>query len=993
MTKNNKNVKTKIIAGTVAVLMGTSIGAIGAAKLNSFDKLYAYQSAISVSNGDFSNTNYGTPASPTNWTGIKNYANTKSGVVDLSTTNTNTIKDDYKLESLPAPKNSNESKKNVLMINANSGPYYAGYKTGSTISFEKQSYYKIAVDAYTFYGTQTIGSFSLTGNEKIENDAKSVVKINGTDGEWKTYSIYLATGEFDSLSLDINLFLGQNEQASEGAIFFDNVSVVRFDKEAFFDKNPGAELNSNFIDLSSENDVANFLLNANFEDGMNGWSVCDDVLATQTHAGVYKIGAGYNLGLENVENPNKNYTTSSYALLINNIASGHYGYQSSEFTISQYGMYKLSFWAKTDSNANATAKLVEVDPYDENVGYEEQTFTISNISTSSYSNNYTNGWKEYSFYIKGSPFVDTQMKLEFWLGTEGSDSSGYVWFDNIKLTKISSEQFDNNSSNGTKADLYQSTSTLDFSNANFNIFKVEDVNQNYPCGVDSWTASNTDENAKVGIVNTAKTAENSALGFNLPVLDGSTNNNVLMINNASFQKQTVLSSSKSLDADSFYKVEIYAYANTNGSASVSLVSGDVILGEQNQIEDAEWTKYTFFVKTGFESKSINVQLGLGKDVACTGYAFFDRVLMTKYSEESNYTTAVENANNNSKIVDLNKFDFSNTGKQIENNIYASNDFEGLLLDGESATIVAGVDKSNNNLVIKSLNDEVYYRFTSNSKFKLEKDNYYQFDVTLKTNSIVQDEKNTKGAKILFGDINSSFNQIDTKGEEKTYSAYIKCTEEKNVSIVISLGDTDALTQGSVEISNINIAKITADDYEEATKITAKNDAPDNVLTIGNTDSKKDEESKDSSKSGIQFDWLLVPTIITALAIIIAVVGAIWRQYKRKHKRKINYAIENAKKAEQNTKNAHKAEIQSINAQIAKLNEKQTKLAEEINKLNAENAEENKGQVEELTAKYNETKNKLEKLNQQKKDKIKRHRQEVSGIKEQKKAEKKLTNKK
>ena len=112
MTKNNKKIKTKIMAGAVAVVMGTSLGVIGATKLNSFDNVYAYQSTVSVSNGNFSSTNYGTPASPTDWTGTNNYANTKSGVINLDTTSNSVIDDDYRLPSLPAPKNSNESTKN-----------------------------------------------------------------------------------------------------------------------------------------------------------------------------------------------------------------------------------------------------------------------------------------------------------------------------------------------------------------------------------------------------------------------------------------------------------------------------------------------------------------------------------------------------------------------------------------------------------------------------------------------------------------------------------------------------------------------------------------------------------------------------------------------------------------------------------------------------------------------------------------------------------------
>ena len=991
MTKKHTNIKTKILAGTVAVVMGTSLGVIGTTKLAKLENnLYAYQSSVSVSNNNFSSTSGGTPAIPSSWTGIENYANTTSGIVNLSTTNKDVINDEYNLESLPYAKDSTESTKNVLMINANNGAYYAGYQTSSSTTFDKQSYYRISVEAFTFAGTQTNGSFALTGDDKVENNNASVLKINGTDSSWNTYSIYLATGEFDDLSLKINLLLGQNQKASDGAIFFDNISVTKFDKEAFYGYNPSSATNSTFVDLTGEGKVSDFLTNADFENNMTGWLVCEDVSAAKNIvAGVYPIGAGFNL--TNVDNPNANSTQTTHALLINNIESAHYGISSSDFTISQYGIYKLSFWAKADSNATGTAKLIEHSPYAENVEYDAQTFTISDIK--SYTNEFTNGWKEYSFYIKGSPFFDTTMNLEFWLGTTDKDSSGYIWFDNVTLTKITTAQFDSNSSNGTVANLYKASSTLDFANANFNIFEVSSLEQTYPYGVANWTVSNSSEYSKVGILNTAKAAENKAvLGKDLPLVENISNNNVLVILNNDYQSQTVKSATTTLSSDSYYKLEVYALANTNGSANISLVCDNVVLGEQNKITSSSWTKYSFFVKTGFESKSVNVLLGLGRDVAATGYACFDRVLLTKFDDADAFETALENANANAKTIDLTKTDFSNIGTQIEDNIYNSNDFTGILNDGTSVTYVAGVDTSNNTLVIKSVNDEIYYSFTSNSQYSLTKGDYYQFDFVIKTTGIVQDEKNTKGAKISLKGIDANFNQIDTQNEEKTYTMYVKCTEDQKVSVVISLGDSSALTQGSLIVSNISAKKIDADAYQEGIKVLEKADAPNNVLAIGNTDTENDEEDASKSSSGFEFNFLYASTIITGLAIIVAVVGVMIRQYRRKHKRKLNVKKETSKKTEQSAKNVHKEDIRTINAQIAKLNEKQTKLAEEINNLNAQDADGNKETVDNLTEKYNENKQKLEKLNEQKKEKNKKYRQKVSDIKQEQKAEKEMSKK-
>ena len=984
MTKNNTKIKTKILAGAVALLMGTSVGVAGVATISkSAKEICAYQSNVSVSNNNFSSTSGGTPAIPSSWTGIENYSNTTSGIVNLATTEQKTINDDYCLESLPYAKDNSETTKNVLMINANNGAYYAGYQTSSATTFEKQSFYRISVEAFTFAGTQTNGSFSLTGDDKVEKLDQSVLKINGTNSAWNTYSIYLATGQFNSLSLKINLLLGQKQKASDGPIFFDNISVTRFDKETFYQTKTAT--NSTFVDLTENN--VDFLTNANFENGMTGWSVCDDIsVGKNVYADVYKIGAGFEL--LDVENPNAHSTQTSKALLINNLEKAHYGIKSSDFVIKQYGIYKLSFWAKANADAKATAKLVEHSPYAESIRYDAQTFTISDISKKT--NNYTNDWQEYSFFVKGSPNFDQTMHLEFWLGTSETDQNGYVWFDNVTLTKITTEQFDNNSSSGTTAELYKATSSLDFANGNFDLYKVESVDQEYPFGVADWTVSNSDNGTKVGILNTAKD-NRTILGTDLPLLENTIKNNVLMILNNDYKSQTVKSGTASLSADSYYQIDVYALANTNGYASVAVLCDDAIIGEQSKIATSGWTKYSFYVKTGFESKSVSVELGLGKNVGCTGYACFDRVLMTKLNDADAFENALQNKTAYSKVVDLSQIDFSNVGNQIEDEIYISNDFAGELNDGVSSTYVAGVDTTNNTLVIKSVNDEIYFSFTSNAKYALTKDDYYQFDFKIKTTGIIQNEEKTKGAKIALtgmDGIDATFKQIDTEGIEKTYSIFIKCTKDQNVNIVISLGDKNDLTQGSLSISNISINKIDQDAYQEGIK-----NAPETVLPIGNTDTEEsDDQEKSESGSGFEFNFLYASTIITGLAIIIAVVGAVVRQYKRKHKRKVNVKKQANKSAEQSAKDVHKDDIRTINAQISKLNDKQTKLAEQINALNAEDADANKEQVEELTEQYNEIKQKLEKLNEQKKEKNKKYRQKVSQMKQDQKAENSLSKK-
>ena len=990
MTKNRIKLKSKIIATAVALFVSGSMGAVGLNQLKKSGSLLADTiTDVSVSNGTFSSSSSGTPGAPTYWTGIKNYnlGNAKSGVVDL-TSDSQTIEDDYKLESLPNAFDADETTKKALMINANGEKLFGGYQTSSTISFEKNSHYKVTAQAYTFANSSTFGSISLVGNDDVEANKNSVVEINGTNGEWKTFSILVSTNQFEDLSLNIDLLLGESGNTSTGTIFFDNVTVTKYDDEAFAKLAIGDETYSTLDLRQAELDTID---NASFENELaSTWTVCDDVSAGNMVAGAFSLTNSKSQ--TSVADPeNANLANNQKALLIYNKDNGYYGLKSNKFVIEQYKLYKLSFLAKTDSSAKATVKLCEENPYDDSVDYKPQTFSIDSISTSSYTNADTNNWKEYSFFVKGSPYFDEQMHLELWNGTSDSSSIGYVWFDNITLTPITSSQYTNNLSSGTEANLSATTSETDISNANFNLVTIDNLKKNYPYAPQNWSLSNETDNSVVAVVNTSLD-NGSVTSSSIPLLGNEQYNNVLMIHNIDYTSQIVTSNSTSLSSDSYYKIEVYALTqNLTGFASVNLVGDDdILLSSHNQISSENWTKYSFFVKTNFSSQSVKVALGLGEDSSAHGYAFFDKVLVTKFDDKDAFESALKSADANSKTVDLTKIDFSNVGSLLQDDIYASKDFESDIVSGESATAVAGakLNQNGNHLVISSKNDEVYYTMTSDRKISLSSGNYYKLEVTLKTEDIVQNEKKTKGAKVSLTGIDAQFSQIDTNGKEKTYTFFVKCTEDQTVNLLFALGNSDDLTQGTLEVLSASVEKIDSDKYTEGIKVLEDDDSIDNVLAVGNTDSddSSNDDDKSSSDSGAEFNWLLVPSIITALAVIIAVVGSIIRQAKRKAKKKPVIQTEYSKENVEKLKSTHKEEIANFKKQLKRLDEKQTKIAEEINALNAQDEVANVQKVAELKTKYDETKTKIAEIEKQKKANEKKYKQKMQDLSEQKKAD-------
>lgn len=1052
MNSKTKN-KTKFLAVTMASFMavsnlGLAINGLTKSKLVK-ETLEAYSADLSISNDDFtsptisSSTNL--PRTPSNWTQIEKPENVTAGIITLNTeiATSDKISNSYKLSKLPREYTGMDDKQ-ILMINAGTNQATAGYKS-SSLSLSSGSNYVIKFRAYSEVGS--FGSARISGNSELEKST-NILTIN-TNGMWVEHKIYVKTNNLSSVTANLELWLGVTGQnQSAGAVFFDDISAASYDYTTFtsmLNNDIATKAEFKYVNLEREN-VSDFIENSSFESelGNSNWILAEN---NSLHAANQTINGRFNVEnfstddtKINADIQNTNVYGNKYALVINNLESGYVGYKSSYFTVKSKKLYKLSFLVKTGTLENgATVKLVERNPYTNqklsdgitdnpyyynNSSYESQTFTINNISTSSYSNSYTNNWQEYSFYIKGSSLIDTEMNLELWLGTESASEKGYVLFDEFTMQEITSNEYTSNSSNGTIANLNQGTTETDFKNGAFNLFEIENVEDSYPYTPSNWTLTSSKSNGtKNGIINTA--ANNLALG--LPTISAInpsySNNNVLMIGNLSNNNQKYTSTNVSVTANSYAKITLKVLTTelNVAKAGIRVVDSDTVIGEILNIDtESEWKTYTIFVKTGFEEKSIKLELSLGENAEGTGYAFFDNVLYTSSLTADDYSNLEAD-----KKIDLSKNDWSNIPQKSTSTqgVYTPYDWSASYSDStDIGSVTAGVidttkygtnegyNESNFDapehpegegskvLMIKSTSD-TYYTYKSILKSSLENGSYYKISVNIKTDRLSQNDENIQykdskksvaypyGATINVDGIDATFAGINTNGEWKTYTMYINSTTESEIALELSLGNKNALTSGVVYFSSTSIEKITEDDYADGIKILESDSSIDNVLAIGNTDIKsEDEESDDSSSNNgeISFNWLLVPSIITGLAILVAVVGVIWRNYRKKAPKKPKiqkpYSKENFKKlAEQ-----HKIELGQIKEQKSKLVAKQNSIAIDLNKAKEQNSE----NVQKLEKEYAEINKKLNQIEVKKQESNKKYKQKVSELKTMKKAERK-----
>ena len=214
MIKTKKYFNKKIIAIMVAFFM--LLSSVNVALLSIIDlaknKLFAYETTVSISNGDFANPSLSVgstlPGSPSSWTALNKIDGVTSGVISVDTTisTEDVIQNKYKLANW-IPSYANMPDKQVLMINSENFATYSGYRSQS-VDLQKAGYYLIQFMAYTEASANA--SAKLTGNETIEKD-EYVVTIN-TNAAWRQYRIYVKTNTLNSLSATLELWLGNENK-------------------------------------------------------------------------------------------------------------------------------------------------------------------------------------------------------------------------------------------------------------------------------------------------------------------------------------------------------------------------------------------------------------------------------------------------------------------------------------------------------------------------------------------------------------------------------------------------------------------------------------------------------------------------------------------------------------------------------------------------------------------------------------------------------------
>lgn len=123
-------------------------------------------------------------------------------------------------------------------------------------------------------------------------------------------------------------------------------------------------------------------------------------------------------------------------LVINNTAKSSYLYTSGSYTLKAESFYKISVYVRTH---NATGAGASVEFYLGSANDTESPFIFEGIKSE--------GWKQYSFYVKTLDDSITSTTIKLKLGEYDADntdllSTGYAMFDAITIENVTEEVYD-----------------------------------------------------------------------------------------------------------------------------------------------------------------------------------------------------------------------------------------------------------------------------------------------------------------------------------------------------------------------------------------------------------------------------------------------------------------------------------------------------------------------------------------------------------------------
>lgn len=749
-----------------------------------------------------------------------------------------------------------------------------GYYTTDAITLPANGYYMIAVEyclkdqvknAETKYA---FGTFYLTDT----NGNTQALALNAQGWRWATF--YIHTDLLESASVTPELYFGSKSENSYGSIYFNQFKVTAVNAEMFNDLVfNGNELKVNqdsYLDFSRSNDyrVVKTFDHTQFNNDQN----------TKTASSVPGT-----LGFSDNQHyfHNKDGVDNEKVMLI----AAHNG--NDTLRLDNYSLiaqphqvYMFQFYSIATADLEFSGFYFNIIPSEDTIKNSKtvELKTSSHQITTLSSDKYHNGWQLNTiFFIAGREF-DQEYTFSFSLSSSDQTVTGWACIDDFKIYQVGGDYANNNSSaTGVHDtfDLNKYKTEPDIANGHFELGTSSSLRSStypYPLVSNDWTAipgteANSQEN---GIINLNRWSGN--YGSENPGSLSSENNNVFMMRNTTAKDgyNTLVSPALTVTAGETMTVSFDAYSQPNTVTRAWLITpraddlnDHIKLGQPIEIDTGRWQQYSFTLNENQYAASRSYYILF--EMTSSGYTYIDNVT----NEETN------NANNS---IDLtNPISVEKIWQSDDANVQPVFTDDGLTVKNDN-----GHKTTIQNIFAYNLTKDLYYEFVINARGNNAYLNLLGYDGLLAVDS-------------------------DTNAD---YKLYLQVADTTAPLFQIILGSTDE--DATAMVGEITINSITVTNIQDADYTAAQETADEHSLFLTQTKVEEEENNDNGSNGGSFFGenwWYLVPTLITAIAALLAITAFLFRKIKfDKHitKKNTSYARDMRLKNQQKKIVAQKA---------------------------------------------------------------------------------------
>ena len=727
--------------------------------------------------------------------------------------------------------------------------------------------------------THAFGTFYLNDN---------AISLQETGWHYKAF--YVQTDVLEAANVTPELYLGARDQDALGAIYFNKFTVTAISQDKFqatvfngntLKVNPNSYLNFSKADRDYVAINGNFS-NAKFTGITNSYAV------SLNEIGTVNIPAYLGFNDQQAYFYPQQGNHGEVMLMCANNSNATLTLQDYTFKPKPHEVYMFQFYSIATAAENFNGFYLTLTP---NNGTDKQIAEqVANLTTYPYHN----GWQLNTVFFIAGHDLNQAYTIGFSLASADSKTTGWVCVDDLKIYRVNGSYATNNATavgvHDTN-DLNQSTETLNLANGYFELGTAADTvnlptsGYPYPLKANDWTSSSTEN----GIINLDATLWNESFGENHPAtINGyDANNNVYMMHNTTTIRNTLTSPAISTTAGESTYVSFDACSKNSTATVARIITAttdengnltDIIyLGDSIKINANEWQHYEFEIKedTNAVSRSYYLQF----EMNAIGYAYIDNVRLEQFG------TADEIGS-----VDLNN-------PLAINGIWRSTD----------ETLAPYIHATKDGLTIENTNGKKTV-VQNDFAYNLTADKYYELIITTRGNNAYLGLQGYDGLmKVTTDELNPTLTY--------NYKLYVKVTEATTANLQITLGsiandESANNTNGKIFISDIKVNTIEEVDYNDAKEL-ASNNASMLILTptAATEDNHKDTNTTvDNSFFGENW-WFLVPTLITAIALFLAIATFLFRKVKfEKHitKKHTSYARDMRLKNQQNKIVAQKA---------------------------------------------------------------------------------------